>query len=86
MKAFLPLGKISFGMGDRFGLQGKAQLRACILANELGADVIPVWNKSNREHNFTGTEPSSLRTEAKAAIKALGWKKSYHVDADHIPA
>ncbi|HEU6448455.1 MAG TPA: tagaturonate epimerase family protein [Verrucomicrobiae bacterium] len=84
MNKFLPLGKISFGMGDRFAHQGKAQLRACVLATELGAEVTPVWNKSNREHTFIGTEPSSLRAEADAAVKALGWKKSYHVDADHI--
>src|SRR5271169_6063280 len=84
MNKFLLLGKFSFGMGDRFAHQGKAQLRACILATELGAEVVPVWNKSNREHTFIGTEPSSLRAEADAAVKALGWKKSYHVDADHI--
>jgi hypothetical protein len=81
---FLPLGKFSFGLGDRFAHQGKAQLRACMLAVQQGAEVIPVWNKSNREHTFIGTEPSSLRAEADAAVKALGWKKSYHVDADHI--
>ena len=81
---FLSLGKFSFGMGDRFAHQGNAQLRACVLATELGAEVVPVWNKSNREHTFIGTEPSSLRAEADAAVKALGWKKSYHVDADHI--
>ena len=84
MSKYLNLGKFSFGMGDRFGHQGRAQLRACILATELGADVVPVWNKSNREHTFIGTEPSSLRAEADAAVKALGWKKPYHVDADHI--
>ena len=84
MSKYLNLGKFSFGMGDRFGHQGKAQLRACILATELGADVVPVWNKSNREHTFIGTEPSSLRAEADAAVKAFGWKKTYHVDADHI--
>jgi tagaturonate epimerase len=84
MSKYLNLGKFSFGLGDRFGHQGRAQLRACILATELGADVVPVWNKSNREHTFIGTEPSSLRAEADAAVKALGWKKSYHVDADHI--
>jgi hypothetical protein len=81
---YLTLGKFSFGMGDRFGHQGKAQLRACMMATEQGAEVIPVWNKSNREHTFIGTEPSSLRAEADAAVKALGWKKPYHVDADHI--
>jgi len=84
MKTFLPLGKYSFGMGDRFAHQGKAQLRACVMASELGADFIPVWNKSHREHSFVGTEPSGLREEADAAVKALGWKKPYHVDADHI--
>ena len=84
MNPFLRLGKFSFGMGDRFAHKGKAQLRACIAATELGAEVIPVWNKSNREHTFIGSEPSSLRAEADAAVKALGWKKPYHVDADHI--
>jgi tagaturonate epimerase len=84
MSKYLTLGKFSFGMGDRFGHQGKAQLRACILATEMGVDIVPVWNKSNREHTFIGTEPSSLRAEADAAVKALGWKKPYHVDADHI--
>ena len=84
MNKYLLLGKLSFGMGDRFGHQGKAQLRACQLATEMGAHFVPVWNKSNREHTFIGTEPSSLRAEADAAVKALGWKQSYHVDADHI--
>jgi hypothetical protein len=84
MKELLALGKFSFGLGDRFAHQGKAQLQACVMATELGAEVVPVWNKSNREHSFIGTEPSSLRAEADAAVKALGWKKSYHVDADHI--
>ena len=80
----LPLGKFSFGMGDRFGHQGKAQLAACFQAAGVGIDLVPVWNKSNREHSFIGTEPSSLRTEANEAVKALGWNNAYHVDADHI--
>jgi hypothetical protein len=71
-------------MGDRFAHQGKAQLKACVQAAKLGADIVPVWNKSNREHTLVGTEPSSLRAEANAAVKALGWKQPYHVDADHI--
>jgi hypothetical protein len=84
MNKYLFLGKFSFGMGDRFGHQGNAQLQACIKAMKLGAEVVPVWNKSNREHSFIGTEPSGLRAEADAAVKALGWKQPYHVDADHI--
>jgi hypothetical protein len=84
MNQYLPLGKFSFGMGDRFGHQGRAQLRACLLATGLGAHFVPVWNKSNREHTFISTEPSSLRAEADDAVKALGWENSYHVDADHV--
>jgi hypothetical protein len=84
MNQYLRLGKFSFGMGDRFGHQGQAQLRACILAAGMGADIVPVWNKSNREHLFIGTEPSSLRAEADSAVQALAWKKPFHVDADHI--
>jgi tagaturonate epimerase len=84
MNKYLSLGKFSFGMGDRFAHQGRAQLGACVLAGKLGADIVPVWNKSNREHTLIGTEPSSLRAEADAAVKALGWKNPYHVDADHI--
>lgn len=71
-------------MGDRFAHQGKAQLQACIMAAQQGVEVIPVWNKSNREHTFIGSEPSSTRAAADAAVKALGWKLPYHVDADHI--
>src|ERR1700722_10098409 len=84
MSKYLNLGKFSFGMGDRFGHQGRAQLRACLLATELGADVVPVWNKSNREHTFIGSEPSSVRAAADLAVKELGWTFPYHVDADHI--
>jgi len=84
MNTYCPVEKFTFGMGDRFGHQGRAQLAACIQATKIGAEFIPVWNKSNREHTFIGTEPSSLRAEADAAVKALGWKQSYHVDADHI--
>lgn len=78
------ISKYSFGTGDRFGHQGEAQLRAIIQAQALGVEVSPVWNKSNREHNIIGSEPSSLRAEADAAVAALGWKGPYHVDADHI--
>lgn len=80
----LKLGKYSFGIGDRFAHQAKAQLTACIQAAEKGVDVVPVWNKSNREHLTIGSEPVSLRTKADAAVKELDWKKPYHVDADHI--
>src|SRR5215510_2790673 len=80
----LTLAKYSVGVGDRFAHQAKAQLRACVLAAERGVEVIPVWNKSNREHTIIGSEPQSVRMAADAAVKELGWKKPYHVDADHI--
>lgn len=78
------LGKFSIGVGDRFAHEAKAQLQACILAQQAGMEVIPVWNKSNREHNIIGSEPTSARVAADAAVKALGWKKPYFCDADHI--
>ncbi len=51
---------------------------------QTGIEVIPVWNKSNREHNIIGSEPASTRAAADAAVKALGWKLPYFCDADHI--
>ncbi len=78
------LGKYSVGVGDRFAHQAEAQLEACLLAAKHGVDVIPVWNKSNREHNIIGSEPSSIRNAADSAVRKLGWTKPYHVDADHI--
>ena len=76
--------KYTFGTGDRFAHQGKAQLRALVLAREAGLPVCPVWNKSNREHSFIGSRPDDLRAEADAAVEALGWTQPYYVDADHI--
>ena len=80
----LELGKYSIGTGDRFVHQAKAQLQACVQALQNGVEVIPVWNKSNREHTIIGSEPSSVRQAADAAVKALHWKKPYFCDADHI--
>jgi len=80
----LALDKFSFGVGDRFGRQAEAQLRACMMAAQHGAEIIPVWNKSNREHVIIGSEPSQSRQAVDAAIGKLGWKRPYYVDADHI--
>ncbi|MCA9177927.1 MAG: hypothetical protein KDB14_25865, partial [Planctomycetales bacterium] len=44
----------------------------------------PVWNKSNREHSFIGSEPQSVYDAAAAAVKQLDWQGRWHVDADHI--
>jgi hypothetical protein len=80
----LRLDRYSIGVGDRFAHQAKAQLRACVLAGEAGVDVIPVWNKSNREHMIIGSDPCSVREAADEAVRQLGWTKPHHVDADHI--
>ena len=80
----MKLGKYSIGVGDRFTLQGKAQLSAIMKANEKGLEITPVWNKSNREHIFVGTVPADTRKEADEAVKALNYKGAYFVDADHI--
>src|SRR3954468_20456093 len=80
----MDLPKYSMGIGDRFAHQGKAQLAAFVRAKELGVEVTPVWNKSNREHNIVHSEPASVRAEADAAVRALNWTAPYFVDADHI--
>jgi tagaturonate epimerase len=80
----LRLSRYSIGVGDRFAHQARPQLRAFLLAAEHGVDVVPVWNKSNREHTFIGTEPVSVRNAALAAVRELNWEKPWHVDADHI--
>ena len=80
----MKLEKFSMGVGDRFAHQGEAQLGAFVMAKELGVDIVPVWNKSHREHTTIGTSPCDVRKEADSAVKALGWKDGYYVDADHI--
>ena len=84
MSEELKLPKFSVGVGDRFAHQAKAQLMACVLAANAGVEVVPVWNKSNREHMIIGSDPSQTRRAADAAVKELGWAKPYFLDADHI--
>ena len=78
------LEKYSFGIGDRFCYQGKAQLAALIKAKQQGLNITPVWNKSHREHSIVGTKPADTRKEADDAVAACGWEGPYFVDADHI--
>ena len=78
------LGRYSLGVGDRFAHQARAQLAACVRALERGVEIVPVWNKSYREHAIVGSEPGSVRAAADAAVRELGWSLPYHVDADHI--
>ena len=78
------LGKYSFGMGDRFGAEGKAQLNAVLKARQKGIVITPVWNKSHREHLTVHTTPETVLTEARNAVESMGFKDSFFVDADHI--
>ena len=80
----MKLGKYSFGIGDRFNHEGKAQLNAIIKAKNKGVDITPVWNKSNREHDIVHSEPDGTRAEADEAVRTLDWESTYCVDADHI--
>ncbi len=80
----MKLDKYTFGVGDRFGKQGKAQLEAFRDARKAGVSVVPVWNKSQREHEIIGTGPAAVRTEADSVTDALSWDGAYFVDADHI--
>jgi hypothetical protein len=76
--------KYTFGVGDRFANGAHAQLKAFIAAKELGIDITPVWNKSNREHDIIGSQPQTTRDAADKAVSDLGWTGEYLLDADHI--
>jgi tagaturonate epimerase len=80
----MELEKYSFGIGDRFGFECTAQLRALQKAGAGGARIVPVWNKSNREHAIARTVPEDARKASDEAVRACGWTDSYYVDADHI--
>ena len=78
------LSKFSFGVGDRFAHQAKAQLAAIQKAEKQGIEITPVWNKSFREHTIIKSKPIETREAADRAVKELNWQKSYFLDADHI--
>ncbi len=78
------LAKFSFGVGDRFAHQAKAQLQAFQMLSAQGVDVVPAWTKSNREHSSIGSQPQSVLEAARSAVQQLAWKGPWHVDADHI--
>ncbi len=85
----LVLEPYSFGVGDRFAHQAKSQLAAFLrLSKQMPPTsqgvVVPVWNKSNREHSFIGSEPQSVYDSAALAVAELGWGHPWYVDADHI--
>lgn len=80
----MELEPFSFGVGDRFGHQAAAQLQAFERLDARGVTVVPVWNKSNREHTFIGSEPAAVWRAAKDAVEKRGWPHGWHVDADHI--
>jgi tagaturonate epimerase len=80
----MELERYSLGIGDRFGREGRAQLRALQSAAARGVRITPVWNKSHREHTIIGTTPADTRRAADAAVRAAGWREPFFVDADHV--
>ena len=80
----IKLAKYSIGVGDRFGHQARAQIRAVQALKNQGVTVVPVWNKSFREHTLIGTHPADTRSAADAAVVAEKWTSGYFLDADHI--
>jgi len=55
-----------------------------MLALDAGVEITPVWNKSHREHITIGSRPPETRAAADAAVRELGWRRPFFVDADHI--
>ena len=80
----MELERYSIGIGDRFGFECTAQLRALQKAIADGVRIVPVWNKSNREHLIAKTVPEAARKAADKAVQTCGWTDSYYIDADHI--
>lgn len=74
----------SLGVGDRFGHEAAAQLKAFVRAADNGLAVAPVWNKSFREHSIVGSKPEGVLEAAREAVDELDWKGAWFVDADHI--
>ena len=80
----LTLGNYSLGVGDRFAHQAKAQPQTLIKAAQNSVDIVPVWNKSHREHTTIGSQPVDKRQADDRAVRELEWECSYYIDADHI--
>ncbi len=78
------LSRFSIGTGDRFGLEGEAQIAAFKELRAHGGEADIVWNKSNREHVIIGSSPADQANAAATSIKNTGWDGKWFVDADHI--
>jgi hypothetical protein len=84
LKGKMQIEKFSFGIGDRFGKEGCAQLAAIQEINQNGFSIVPVWNKSYREHKIIGSSPADVSKEALEAVKANKYTGNYFTDADHV--
>jgi hypothetical protein len=80
----LIIGKFSLGMGDRFAQEAEAQLhrlphgRATRRGRRARLEQVQPRTPDHR------VGAASVRAAAEAAIKKLGWKSEWHIDADHI--
>ena len=80
----MKLEKYSMGIGDRFGKECIPQLKAIHLAWQNGIPLVPVWNKSFREHSIIGSNPSNTQRIIQSAVHDFKWQNSFYIDADHI--
>jgi len=80
----MQLSRFSIGAGDRFGIEGEAQIEAFKALRALGGEADIVWNKSNREHVIIGSTPADQARAAAESVKNAGWDGKWFVDADHI--
>ncbi len=80
----MKLEKYSLGIGDRFGKECMPQLEAVRLAQRIGVELVPVWNKSFREHSIIGSSPSNTQNIVQSAVNEFKWDRSFYIDADHI--
>lgn len=76
--------KFFLGTGDRFGRKSLAKIQAIQAAQQAGAQIAPVWQKSNREHNPLRSEPGKTGTAGKIAARSAGFEGPIDLDADHI--
>ena len=81
----MTLEKYSLGIGDRFGMEGVAQLRALQAGKGTGRD-----SSCRSGTNRTASTPSSGRNRrircgpSTAAVAAASWTDPFYLDADHI--
>ncbi len=71
-------------MATGLDIRERRNFMLCSGLRSRGMKIVPVWNKSYREHMIVGTKPADARLAADKAVKECNWHDSSYVDADHI--